>query len=120
MYDKIIIYNIAVIKNNIKIYTMKKFRTKEVFVEAEKWLGKKEQKESLLAEGIIMDIPSRDGSCLVPTMGGNLTCHIGDYIVKDSDGQYSVCNAETFKATYEVDAKKSVEKVVAKTTEDVK
>ena len=99
---------------------MKKFRTKPVFVEAEKWLGTQEQKESLLAEGVIMEIPSQDGSCLVPTLEGNLTCRVNDYIIKDDKGQYSVCDPDTFKATYEVDAKKSVEKVIPKTTEEVK
>lgn len=82
---------------------MKKFRKKPVVIEAEQWLGEVEQKERLLAEGVIINIPSQDGSCLVPTLGGNLPCMVGDWITKDEDGQYSVCSAVEFDSTYEED-----------------
>jgi hypothetical protein len=87
---------------------MKKFRKKPVVIEAERWLGTVEQKERLLAEGIIMDIPSMDGSCLVPTLEGNMTCMFKDWIIKGVKGEYYPCKPDIFKLTY--DAVKEVDK----------
>ena len=81
---------------------MQRFRKKPVVVEAEQWLGTVEQKERLLAEGVIMDIPSLDGSCLVPTLEGNMTCQINDYIIKGIKGEYYPCKPDIFEATYEL------------------
>lgn len=81
---------------------MKKWKKKPVVIEAEKWLGTQEQKESLLADGVIMDIPSRDGSCLIPTLEGNMTCMLGDYIIKGVKGEYYPCKPDIFKLTYDL------------------
>ena len=81
---------------------MKNFKTIAVLVHATQWLGTSEQKESLLAEGVIMESAARDGSVLVPTLEGNLTCRLNDYIVTDESGQRSVVDAETFEAGYEL------------------
>jgi len=81
---------------------MKKFRKKPVVIKAEQWLDTVEQNERLLSKGIIMQIPSKDGSCLVPTLEGNMTCRLNDYIVKDENGQHTVWSAETFEAAYDL------------------
>lgn len=86
---------------------MKNFRKKPVVIQAEQWLGKVEQMESLLTEGVIMESAARYGSVLVPTLGGNLTCRLNDYIVIDESGKRSVVDAETFEAGHEL-AEKSV------------
>ena len=91
---------------------MQRFRKKPVVVEAEQWLGTVEQKERLLAEGVIMDIPSLDGSCLVPTLEGNIPCKLNDYIVKDGNGQYGVYEAELFEAAFELEEKATSVKAV--------
>jgi hypothetical protein len=67
---------------------MAKFRKKPVVIEAEKWLGTVEQKERLLAEGVIIAIPSMDGSCLIPTLEGNMTCMLKDWIIKGVKREY--------------------------------
>lgn len=82
---------------------MKNFKTIAVLVLAEQWLGMEEQTERLLAENVIMKSSARDGSILVPTLGGNLTCRLNDYIVTDAKGSRSVVDAETFEASYELD-----------------
>nr|WP_315173554.1 hypothetical protein [uncultured Flavobacterium sp.] len=81
---------------------MTKFRKKPVVIEAEQWLGTVEQKERLLAEGVIMEIPSQDGSCLIPTLEGNMTCMLTDYIIKGVKGEYYPCKAEIFELTYDL------------------
>lgn len=81
---------------------MRKFKSKPVFVDAEQWLGEKEQVERLLSEEVIMTSAARDGSVLVPTMDGNLTCKVGDYIVTDEKGTRSVVEASVFESTYEL------------------
>ena len=88
---------------------MQRFRKKPVVVEAEQWLGTVEQKERLLAEGVIMDIPSLDGSCLVPTLEGNMTCQINDYIIKGIKGEYYPCKPDIFELTYDMDEKETLE-----------
>jgi hypothetical protein len=81
---------------------MKKFRKKPVVIEAEQWLGTGEQKESLLADGVIMDIPSQDGSCLIPTLEGNMICMPGDYIIKGVKGEHYPCKPDIFELTYDL------------------
>ena len=88
---------------------MQRFRKKPVVVEAEQWLGTVEQKERLLAEGVIMDIPSLDGSCLVPTLEGNMTCQLNDYIIKGIKGEYYPCKPDIFELTYDMDEKETLE-----------
>lgn len=81
---------------------MAQFRKKPVVIEAEQWLQTVEQNERLLAEGVIMDIPSRDGSCLIPTLEGNMTCMLNDYIIKGVKGEYYPCKPEIFELTYDL------------------
>ena len=88
---------------------MEIFRKKPVLVEAEQWLGTVKQKERLLAEGVIMDIPSLDGSCLVPTLEGNMTCQLNDYIIKGIKGEYYPCKPDIFELTYDIDEKETLE-----------
>ena len=81
---------------------MKNFAKKVVMVKAEQWLGTQKQTERLLSEDVIMVIPSQDGSVLVPTMNGNVTCCLNDYIVKDENGGYYVHEVEDFEANYDL------------------
>lgn len=88
---------------------MEIFRKKPVLVEAEQWLGTVKQKKRLLAAGVIMEIPSQDGSCLVPTLEGNMTCQINDYIIKGIKGEYYPCKPDIFELTYDMDEKETLE-----------
>jgi hypothetical protein len=88
---------------------VKKFVKKPVFVLAEQWLGTEEQLKRLLSEGVIIEIPSRDGSVLIPTLQGNLTCNLGDYIVLEEGGSRSVYAAVYFESQFEEDSEKGSE-----------
>lgn len=82
---------------------MKKFRKKPVVIEAEQWLGTDEQKEKFLADGVIIDIPSRDGSCLVRTLEGDVTCSFNDYIIKGVKGEYYTFKPDIFELAYDLE-----------------
>ena len=56
-----------------------------------------------------MDIPSLDGSCLVPTLEGDMTCQINDYIIKGIKGEYYPCKPDIFELTYDMDEKETLE-----------
>ena len=56
-----------------------------------------------------MEIPSQDGSCLVPTLEGNMTCQINDYIIKGIKGEYYPCKPDIFELTYDMDEKETLE-----------
>ena len=56
-----------------------------------------------------MEIPSQDGSCLVPTLEGNMTCQINDYIIKGIKGEYYPCKPYIFELTYDMDEKETLE-----------
>ncbi len=90
---------------------MKKFKKKSVVIEAEQWLGTEKQKERLLEKGIIMVIPSQDGSCLIPTLEGNMTCSVNDYIIKGVKGEYYPCKPDIFELTYDEFVAKKVAEV---------
>ena len=81
---------------------MRKFVKKSEFVDAEQWFGTEEQMSRLLDENVIMVSASRDGSVLVPTINGNLTCRLNDYIVKDENGGHYVHEVEDFEANYDL------------------
>ena len=56
-----------------------------------------------------MEIPSQDGSCLVPTLEGDMTCQINDYIIKGIKGEYYPCKPDIFELTYDMDEKETLE-----------
>jgi hypothetical protein len=59
-----------------------------------------------------MESAARDGSVLVPTVEGNLTCRLNDYIVTDKSGNRSVVDAETFEACHELASDEDVANLV--------
>ncbi len=81
---------------------MKKFKKKPVVIEAEQWLGTEEQTERLLSEGVIMKSSARDGSVLIPTLEGNMTCSVNDFIIKGIKGEYYACKPDIFELTYDL------------------
>jgi hypothetical protein len=95
---------------------MKKFRKKPVVIEAEQWLGTDKQEKKLLSKGVIMTIPSLDGSCLIPTLEGNMTCQLNDYIIKGVKGEYYPCKPDIFELTYDVVEEVTLDHVVTAET----
>lgn len=42
-----------------------------------------------------------DGSCIIPTLEGNVVAQKGDYIIKGVRGECYPCKPDIFKETYE-------------------
>lgn len=43
-----------------------------------------------------------DGSCIIPTLEGNVVAQKGDYIIKGVRGECYPCKADIFTETYEL------------------
>lgn len=50
---------------------------------------------------LIMDDDEKIARARIYTIVGWMTCHIGDWIVRDADGHLSVCFKEFFEEKYE-------------------
>jgi len=86
---------------------MAKFRKKPVVIDAvqfdganlqaatkiEEFVGKKLQWEYWLKEG--------EMSCIIPTLEGEMTASVGDWIIKGVKGEFYPCKPDIFEVTYE-------------------
>ena len=79
---------------------MKHYRKKPVVIQAEAWMGTTEQFNRFVKEGIIKDEIIEDGSCIIPTLEGNMKASFGDYIIKGVEGQFYPCRSDIFNKTY--------------------
>lgn len=76
-----------------------KFRKKPVVIDAIQWTG--------FNEGVIMDFtrsctqPIEEESLIIPTLEGNMTAHINDWIIKGVNGEFYPCKPDIFAKTYE-------------------
>lgn len=42
-----------------------------------------------------------DKTIIIPTLEGDMTANVGDYIIRGTHGEYYPCKAEIFEANYE-------------------
>lgn len=76
-----------------------KFRKKPVIIEAIQFTGN--DKECIEFCPTAID-PETDKPCLIiPTMEGDMTCSIGDWIIRGVKGEYYPCKPDIFEKTYE-------------------
>lgn len=80
---------------------MKHYRKKPVVIQAEAWMGTTEQFNRFVKEGIIKDEIIEDGSCIIPTLEGDMKCNLNDWIIQGVNGEYYSCKETIFKKTYE-------------------
>ena len=80
---------------------MKKYVKRPVVVHAEQWLGTTEQYDRFVKEGVISPVNFEDGSCVIPTLEGDMKCNLNDYIIRGIKGEFYSCKEEIFNLTYE-------------------
>jgi hypothetical protein len=80
---------------------MRDYRKKPVVIQAEAWMGTMEQHARLAAFGIIKPSIEEDGSCIIPTLEGDMRCQLNDYIIRGVKGEHYPCKPEIFELTYE-------------------
>ena len=81
---------------------MMKFREKAIVIDAIQWTGMgvlEGIKEFLGDAFFCWHMHSNNISITVP--GGFLTARLGDWIIKNAAGEFSLCNPDTFVRTYE-------------------
>lgn len=79
------------------MYT-KKFRKKPVIVECMRFAGN----ISLVSEWCPVKERGEDGSWFtIETPDGDMRCSLGDWIIKDSNGEFRPCKSDIFIKTYE-------------------
>ena len=84
-----------------------KFRKKPVVIEAFKWEGSNGKELGLWHEQTAVTelssiIENGDSQTLtIPTLEGDMTAQIGDYIICGVKGEYYPCKPDIFEATYE-------------------
>lgn len=85
-----------------------KFRKKPVVIEAVQWTGKNqaEIKAFSASAHCYEDSDYSDGSslgwkCVIPTMEGDMTANVGDWIIKGVQKEFYPCKPDIFAKTYE-------------------
>ena len=78
---------------------MSKFRKKPVVIEAVQYLGN----EATYNEIISMGCPrvERENDWAIPTLEGEMTVSVGDYVIKGVKGEFYPCKPDIFAATYD-------------------
>jgi len=77
-----------------------KFRKRPVVIEAMQWNGV----NPLECEEFcptVQRIPNNPTSLLIPTLEGDHTCSLGDWIIKGVNGEFYPCKPDIFEKTYE-------------------
>lgn len=80
---------------------MPKFRKKPVVVEAVRW-NSKNYFDIIRLTGRRDIRFFDDGSCIIPTLEGDMIAKKGDYIIKGVKGEFYPCKPDIFHETYEV------------------
>ena len=82
-----------------------KYRKRPVVIEALQFTDKTKDQVYHWANSCQMNIePSyRDGNpvLLIPTLEGEMTCQIDDYLIKGIKGEFYPCKPDIFNSTYE-------------------
>lgn len=82
-----------------------KYRKKTVIVEAIRWSGRNVGE---MLRFIPTDYVKEYGSIhhayeiIIDTLGGQIKADIGDYIIKDVNGEFYPCKPDTFEKMYEL------------------
>ena len=81
---------------------MARYRKKPVVIEGIQWNGKNHQEILDFTEGTNIFKP-HDISCFViPTLEGEMTASINDFIIKGVQGEFYPCKPDIFQKTYEL------------------
>lgn len=83
---------------------MPKYRKKPVVIEAVKWDGKLTTVEPLLAGSSCRAVEQNflEYDLIIPTLEGQMTANVGDYIIKGVKGELYPCKSDIFEQTYEL------------------
>jgi hypothetical protein len=81
-----------------------RFRKKPVVIEAVQWDGSAEaisQIEEWIGDGCQADFTKSEPTCIIPTLEGDMTASLGDWIIKGIKGEVYPCKPDIFTQTYD-------------------
>jgi hypothetical protein len=76
-----------------------KFRKKPVVIDAVRYMGEPSDLPDDMGEAITRY--SRDDSCFIATLEGEMECRVGDWIIKGVKNEFYPCKPDVFELTYE-------------------
>lgn len=79
---------------------MAKYRKKPVVIEAVQFTGNNYDEVHEFCPGIKYNLKDTDTS-VIPTLEGNMTVSVGDFIIKGVKGEFYPCKPDIFEATYD-------------------
>lgn len=79
-----------------------KVRKRPVEVEAIQWIGTPESDQAIKDFGCEFLRVGYSEKLLINTLEGNITCSIGDWVIKGVKGEFYPCRSDIFEDTYEV------------------
>lgn len=79
---------------------MKKYRKKPIEIEAVQFTGKNFDELHEFCPCIKYNLKDTD-TPVIPTLEGNMTVGVGDYIIKGVRGEFYPCKPDIFLQTYE-------------------
>lgn len=74
------------------------YRKKPVIIQAIQWTGDNKKE---ISEFVGIYFKDKE-SVIIPTLEGDLTAQIGDFIIKGVKGEFYPCKPDIFEATYEI------------------
>ena len=83
---------------------MAKFRKKPVVIDAVEWNGANHliTETFMKGSGAVMSYKRKQlGEIIIPTLEGNMTASVGDWIIKGVNGEFYPCKPDIFEKTYE-------------------
>jgi len=79
---------------------IRKFQKKPVIIEAFEWTGKMDEEIQEFLKGS-HTIKNSNKQLIIPTLEGDMTASIGDFIIKGIKGEIYPCKPDIFWKTYE-------------------
>ena len=81
-----------------------KFRKKPVVIEAVEWTGLNDKEVAIFLAGRTNDRGrvTQHRVIVIPTLEGNMTVNVGDWIIKGIKGEFYPCKPDIFEQTYEL------------------
>lgn len=83
---------------------MTKYRKKPVVIEAVEWTGANHLITETFMKGSGARISYANkqlGEIIIPTLEGDMTASVGDFIIKGVNGEFYPCKPDIFQKTYE-------------------
>ena len=77
---------------------IKKYRKKQVVIEAIQWVG---NNLSEIDNFIGRTVDNKETTLVIHTLEGDMEASIGDYIIKGVNGEFYPCKPDIFDKTYE-------------------